>query len=101
MMIGDGKRRLLVILARQQRRLAAILLADVAGYSRLMAADEEGTLTALQEHCRALIEPLIARFGGRIVKRMGDGILAEFASAVAAVECAVDWQEGMAGRQGG
>ena len=86
---------------RRQRRLAAILVADVAGYSRLMAAHEEGTLTTLQEHIRALIQPLIARFGGRIVKTTGDGILAEFASAVAAVECAVGWQEGMAERNRG
>jgi adenylate cyclase len=101
MMIGIGKGRLSVVEARRQRRLAAILVADVAGYSRLMAAHEEGTLTALQEHIRALIEPLIARFGGRIVKTTGDGILAEFASAVAAVECAVGWQEGMSERHGG
>jgi adenylate cyclase len=90
-----------VIEARRQRRLAAILVADVAGYSRLMAAHEEGTLTALQEHIRAFIEPLISRFGGRIVKTTGDGILAEFGSAVAAVECAVSWQEGMAERHDG
>jgi adenylate cyclase len=63
-----------VVEARRQRRLAAILVADVAGYSRLMAAHEEGTLTALQEHIRVLIQPLIARFGGRIVKTTGDGV---------------------------
>ncbi|MGE5200986.1 MAG: adenylate/guanylate cyclase domain-containing protein, partial [Acidobacteriota bacterium] len=80
---------------RRQRRLAAILVADVAGYSRLMAADEEGTLTALQGHGREAVDPLVARFGGRIVKKTGDGILAEFASAVAAIDCAVRWQEAM------
>jgi class 3 adenylate cyclase len=99
-MIDPAKERASVVEARRQRRLAAILVADVAGYSRLMAASEEGTLTALQDHIREFIEPLIAHFGGRIVKTTGDGILAEFASAVAAAECAVGWQEGMAGRHG-
>jgi len=83
---------------RRQRRLAAILVADVAGYSRLMAADEDGTLTALQEHRSAAIEPLIARFGGRIVKTTGDGILAEFTSVVSAADCAVRWQMSIAER---
>jgi len=69
-----------VVEARRQRRLAAILVADVAGYSHLMAAEEEGTLSALQEHIRAFVEPLIARFAGRIVKTTGDGLLVEFAS---------------------
>ncbi len=70
------------------RRLAAIVAADVAGYSRLMGLDEAGTAKALQEH-RAAIDPIVARFGGRIVKTTGDGVLLEFPSIVAAVECAV------------
>jgi class 3 adenylate cyclase len=69
------------------RRLAAILAADVAGYSRLMGADEAGTARALREH-RAAADPLIANHGGRIVKTTGDGVLIEFASVVGAVECA-------------
>ena len=81
-----------------QRRLAAILSADVAGYSRLMGADEVGTLAALNDHRAACIDPAIAARGGRIVKLMGDGMLVEFASAVDAVECAVAVQRGMAGR---
>jgi class 3 adenylate cyclase len=70
------------------RRLAAILAADVAGYSRLMGADEAGTARALREH-RAAADPLIAHHGGRIVKTTGDGVLIEFASVVGAVECAL------------
>jgi adenylate cyclase len=83
---------------RVQRRLAAILAADVVGYSRLMGDDETGTLTALKEHIGALIDPTIAEHRGRIVKLMGDGVLAEFASVVDAVECAVSIQRGMADR---
>jgi adenylate cyclase len=79
-----------------QRRLAAILAADVVGYSRLMGADEAGTLTRLKTHRRELIDPAIAGRGGRMVKLMGDGALVEFASAVAAVECAVEIQRAMA-----
>jgi adenylate cyclase len=70
------------------RRLAAILAADVAGYSRLMGADEAGTARALREH-RAAADPLVAAHGGRIVKTTGDGVLIEFASVVGAVDCAV------------
>jgi adenylate cyclase len=70
---------------RVERRLAAVLAADVAGYSRLMGIDEEGTLAALKEHRRAAIDPQIAAHRGRIVKTTGDGLLAEFASAVDAV----------------
>ncbi len=81
-----------------ERRLAAILAADVAGYSRLMGADEVGTLRRLQSHRRELIDPTIAEHHGRIVKTMGDGLLVEFASVVDAVECAVDVQRGMARR---
>ncbi len=79
-----------------QRRLAAILAADVAGYSRLMGEDEPGTLAALQAHRNELIGPAITSHRGRIVKLMGDGILAEFGSVVEAVECAVAIQRGMA-----
>ena len=83
---------------RVQRRLAAILAADVVGYSRLMGEDETGTLTALKQHRAALIDPTIAEHRGRIVKLMGDGVLVEFASVVDAVECAVSIQRGMAER---
>jgi class 3 adenylate cyclase/pimeloyl-ACP methyl ester carboxylesterase len=80
------------------RRLAAILAADVAGYSRLMSADEAGTLAALQAHRSEVINPAVARHGGRVVKLMGDGILAEFGSVVEAVGCAADMQREMAAR---
>ena len=82
----------------QHRRLAAILAADVVGYSRLMGADEAGTLARLRAHRKELIEPSIAACGGRTIKLMGDGALVEFASVVDAVQCAVDIQAGMAGR---
>jgi len=77
---------------RIKRRLAAILAADVAGYSRLMEADEEGTLAALKAIRRELSDPKIAEHRGRIVKTTGDGLLAEFASVVDAVRCAVELQ---------
>ncbi len=77
------------------RRLAAILAADVVGYSRLMNADEAGTLAALNASRSELVEPAIAGHDGRIVKLMGDGLLAEFPSAVQAVECAAEIQRGM------
>src|SRR5262252_6304343 len=80
------------------RRLAAILAADVGGYSRLMGADEEGTHERLRGHLRDLIEPKIAEHRGRVVKNTGDGFLAEFASVVDAVRCAVEMQRGMAER---
>jgi class 3 adenylate cyclase len=83
----------------QTRRLAAILLADVAGYSRLMGADEEGTHERLQGHLQELVNPKIAQHRGRIVKNTGDGFLAEFASVVDAVRCAVEIQRGMAERE--
>jgi adenylate cyclase len=83
---------------RIKRRLAAILAADVVGYSRLMGEDEAGTLAALKEHHALLIDPTIARYNGRIVKLMGDGTLAEFASVVDAVQCATTIQSEMAGR---
>ena len=80
------------------RRLAAILAADVAGYSRLMGADEEGTLERLKALRRELVDPKIAEHRGRIVKTTGDGLLVEFASVVDAVRCAVDVQSGVAER---
>jgi TolB-like protein/class 3 adenylate cyclase/Tfp pilus assembly protein PilF len=83
------------------RRLAAILAADVAGYSRLMGADEEGTHERLKAHLRELVEPNIAEHRGRVVKNTGDGFLAEFASAVDAVRCAVEMQREMAERNAG
>ena len=84
-----------------ERRLAAILAADVAGYSRLMSFDESGTLASLQAHRSELIVPAIARHHGRVVKLMGDGILAEFGSVVEAVECAAEIQREMAARNAG
>lgn len=80
---------------RVERRLAAILAADVAGYTRLMGADEEGTLRRLKAHRSELIDPKITEYRGRIVKTTGDGILVEFVSVVDAVRCAVDIQRGM------
>jgi len=81
--------------ARVERRLTAILAADVVGYSRLMGADEEGTLAMLKAHRLALIDPKITEHRGRIVKTTGDGLLVEFASAVDAVRCAIEVQRGM------
>jgi adenylate cyclase len=81
------------------RRLAAILAADVAGYSRLMGADEEGTHERLQAHLRELVSPKIAEHRGRIVKNTGDGLLAELPSVVDAVRCAVEVQRGMIDRE--
>ena len=80
------------------RRLAAILAADVAGYSRLMGRNEEGTLERLMAHRRALVDPKIAEHHGRIVKTTGDGLLVEFPSVVDGVRCAVEMQRGMAER---
>src|SRR5215472_13753600 len=74
------------------RRLAAILAADVAGYSRLMGEDEDGTLAALKAIRRELVDPKIREHHGRIVKTTGDGLLAEFASVVDALRCAVEVQ---------
>jgi adenylate cyclase len=81
------------------RRLAAILAADVAGYSRLMGEDEEGTHGRLKAHLRELVDPKIAEHRGRIVKNTGDGLLAEFPSVVDAVRCAVEIQRGMIDRE--
>src|SRR3984893_11060857 len=83
---------------RVERRLAAILAADVAGYSRLMGADEEGTLARLKVHRRELIDPKIREHKGRIVKTTGDGVLVEFGSVVDALRCATELQAGMAER---
>ncbi|MGH7185624.1 MAG: adenylate/guanylate cyclase domain-containing protein, partial [Pseudomonadota bacterium] len=78
------------------RRLAAILAADVVGFSRLMEADEAGTLAALKVRRKDVLDPLVAKHHGRVFKTTGDGVLVEFASAVNAVQCAVDLQQGMA-----
>jgi adenylate cyclase len=86
---------------RVERRLAAILAGDVAGYSRLMGVDEEGTLARLNAHRRELLEPTIAEHRGRVVKRTGDGILIEFSSAVDATRCAIEQQRAMAQRNAG
>jgi class 3 adenylate cyclase/TolB-like protein/Tfp pilus assembly protein PilF len=83
------------------RRLATILVADVDGYSRLMRADEEGTLVDLRAHIAELVAPVIERFHGRIVKTVGDGVLVEFGSAVEAVRSAVELQRGMVERNQG
>ena len=83
---------------RVERRLTAILAADVAGYSRLMGIDEEGTLAGLKFHRREVVDPKIGEHRGRIVKTTGDGLLVEFASVVDAVRCAVDVQRRMAER---
>ena len=86
---------------RVERRLAAILAADVAGYSRLIGADEEGTLARLKAYRRELIDPKIAEHRGRIVKTTGDGLLVEFASVVDALRCATEVQAAMAERNAG
>ena len=78
-----------------ERKLAAILVADVVDYTRLMGDDEAGTLRRLTALRQQVLEPLITDHRGRIVKLMGDGFLVEFASVVNAVACALDWQEGV------
>src|SRR6516165_5521563 len=80
---------------RVDRRLAAIMAGDIAGYSRLMGADEEGTLRQLKSHRKELVDPKITEHRGRIVKTTGDGMLVEFVSVVDAVRCAVDIQRAM------
>jgi adenylate cyclase len=84
-----------------QRRLAAIIAADVVGYSRLMEANEEGTRGALKQHRREFFDPTIAKHGGRIFKVMGDGFLVEFGSVLNAARCAVEIQRGMPERNAG
>ena len=86
-------------MATATRRLDAILAADVVGYSRLMGADEEGTLERLKAHLQDLVDPKIRERHGRVVKNTGDGLLAEFASVVDAVRCAVEVQRGMIDRE--
>ena len=81
---------------RAHRRLAAILAADVVGFSRLMAVDEPGTMAALKARRREVLMPLVAKHQGRVFKVAGDGVMVEFASAVNAVECAVELQQAMA-----
>jgi TolB-like protein/class 3 adenylate cyclase/Flp pilus assembly protein TadD len=87
-----------VVEDRVDRRLAAIFAGDIAGYSRLMGSDEEGTLRQLKAHRKELVDPKITEHRGRIVKTTGDGMLVEFVSVVDAVRCAVDIQRGMAER---
>ena len=87
-----------MVMERAERRLAAILAADVVGYSRLMGEDEAATLAAFKGHVQECIAPAIAAHRGRIVKTLGDGLLVEFASMVDAVACAVVFQQGMAQR---
>src|SRR6516162_3817677 len=81
---------------RAQRRLAAILAADVVGYSRLMQVDEAGTLAALKSRRSGILQPLVGKHHGRIVKVMGDGVLVEFASVLNAVQCGIQLQDAMA-----
>src|SRR5262244_4179098 len=83
------------------RRLAAILAADVAGYSRLIGADESGTLERLKALRRELLDPKIAEYRGRLVKTTGDGLLVEFGSVVDALHCAVEVQREVTGRNAG
>ena len=85
-------------LQRENRRLAAIVAADIAGYSRLIGQDEEGTLRAFREHRAELIDPLIEQHVGRIANTAGDSLLLEFPSAVDAVRCSIAVQEGLAER---
>src|SRR5262245_29346851 len=82
--------------AREQRKLAAILAADVVGYSRLMGRDESGTLTRLRKNRSEHLDPVLTKFGGRLVKLTGDGALIEFASAVDALSAAIESQQAMA-----
>ena len=88
-------------MAREQRRLAAIVAADVVGYSRLMGRDESGTLVRLRAHRTERLEPILARRGGRVVKLTGDGALVEFPSAVEAVSAAIEFQQAMADANAG
>ena len=85
--------------SRAERRLAAILVADVVGYSHLIEQDEAGTLAALKDLRREVIDPLLAEYRGRIIKLMGDGAIVEFGSVVDAVSCAHAMQKGVADHQ--
>ena len=82
-----------------ERRLAAIMLTDMVGYSRLMGLDEEGTIARQKAHLTEIFEPTITQHGGRIVKSTGDGLLVEFKSAVDAVKCAMETQKELSGRE--
>ena len=84
-----------------RRKITAIMSADVVGYSKLMAADEAGTIERQKAHRAALIDPKIAQYGGRIVKTTGDGLLVDFPSVIEAVRCAVDIQNAMRDREAG
>src|SRR5215471_19352907 len=86
---------------RVQRRLAALLAADVVGYSRLIERDETGTLAILKQRRTGILAPLVTKHHGRIIKVMGDGVLVEFSSAVSAVSCAVALQNQMAAANAG
>jgi adenylate cyclase len=97
--IEDAKRENRT-LGREQRKLAAIVAADVVGYSRLIGRDESGTLAALKAVREEVVDPAIAAHHGRIVKTMGDGLLLEFGSVVDAVRCAIEMQTGVAARGG-
>ena len=83
-------------LAREQRKLAAIIAADVVGYSRLMGRDESGTLARLRKNRSEHFDPVVTKYGGRLVKLTGDGALVEFASAVDALSAAIEFQQAMA-----
>lgn len=86
---------------REVRKLAAVLAADMVGYSRLMEADESGTIARQRSHRRDLIDPTISKHNGRTVKTTGDGMLVEFSSVVEAVRCAIEIQRAMAEREAG
>src|SRR6266700_2992980 len=86
-------------IAARRRRLIAVMLADVVGYSRMMSRSEDETHDRFTGHSRELIDPTIGKYGGRLVRSMGDGLLVEFGSAVDAVRCALDIQRGLAARQ--
>ena len=85
--------------AAQRRRLMAVMLADVVGYSRMMSRSEDETHARFAGHARGLIDPTVAKYNGRLVRSMGDGLLVEFSSAVDAVRCALDIQRELAARQ--
>ena len=87
-------------MAREQRKLAAIVAADVVGYSRLMGRDESGTLARLRKNRSERLDPVLANYGGRLVKLTGDGALVEFASAVDALSAAIEFQQAMAEANG-
>src|SRR5205823_3742997 len=98
---AESSRRAVLASERVERRLRAILAADVVGYSRLTGLDEEGTHVQLKNHLRSLVDPKVAEHRGRVVKNTGDGMLAEFGSVVDAVRCALDVQHGMLERNTG